>query len=581
MKLVRIKVLIILFTIFFLGLLLRLYLLSSVPAGLHYDEAQSGYNAYLILNTGKNLNGVSHPIDIDYFGDYRPAMISYLSMPFVKVLGLNIFSTRLASVVIGSLLILVAFSFGVLIFKNVKASLLMALFAGVSPMSIVFSRATTDGIIDVFFVLLGVLTLIWSIKNKSIVGLVLVYLFWMLSYFSYQTSRVMVPLIGLPIILLSSLEFRPKKLFFVLGFLPFVLYIIFPFLYYLPTPMGQGRFKQVSVFLFPEVQRDLNEQIREDGHFGSVLASRIFHNKIVGYTYDIVERYSQFISPQTILFSISQPDRYSVPHVGAISALEFIGFILAISYYIVRKNRPIFYLPIVLLLLAPIPSALTFEASPNFQRAIFMTPFWQIVAAFGLVHYFADKGKFVKIFSALVFLAMFVWQYSYFLHQYFIHQPARFSSIQSRNTEFKKEAQALKREVDNNKKIIISERGGPSIYYLFYNKILIGDAKVIKLGKYYTGNFSVDSIDYYDGECIGYDRFLNIKYDISIIFKHCPKPRFARLVENYYRSDGSMASSMYDFDIPVYHAYVQRYLQADSIIEKQLIEHEFETQFIK
>ena len=83
-----------------LAAFLRLYKLNTYPA-LNADEAAIGYNAYSILETGKDEHGNQWPIHFQSFNDYKPGFYIYLVMPFVKVLGLNEWSVRLPNALLG------------------------------------------------------------------------------------------------------------------------------------------------------------------------------------------------------------------------------------------------------------------------------------------------------------------------------------------------------------------------------------------------------------------------------------------------------------------------------------------------
>ena len=51
---------------------------------LNSDEAAIGYNAYSLLQTGKDEHGQSWPLHFKSFGDYKPGGYFYLVLPFVS-----------------------------------------------------------------------------------------------------------------------------------------------------------------------------------------------------------------------------------------------------------------------------------------------------------------------------------------------------------------------------------------------------------------------------------------------------------------------------------------------------------------
>jgi hypothetical protein len=67
----------------------RLIGLASNPPALIPDEASNAYDAYCLLETGRDRWGVAHPLHLEAFGkgDYRPALYAYVVAPFVALLG--------------------------------------------------------------------------------------------------------------------------------------------------------------------------------------------------------------------------------------------------------------------------------------------------------------------------------------------------------------------------------------------------------------------------------------------------------------------------------------------------------------
>ncbi|MFH0980161.1 MAG: glycosyltransferase family 39 protein [Planctomycetota bacterium] len=67
----------------------RLVGLSALPPALLPDEAGNSYDAYCLLETGKDRWGAFLPLHLEAFGkgDFRPALYAYLTVPFVGFLG--------------------------------------------------------------------------------------------------------------------------------------------------------------------------------------------------------------------------------------------------------------------------------------------------------------------------------------------------------------------------------------------------------------------------------------------------------------------------------------------------------------
>ena len=83
-----IKLLVLLVVIIFISFL-YFYKLDSVPSGLYVDEALSGYNAYSIIETGRDEYSKLFPLSFRLFGSYSPPLYTYLTTVSISKFGLN------------------------------------------------------------------------------------------------------------------------------------------------------------------------------------------------------------------------------------------------------------------------------------------------------------------------------------------------------------------------------------------------------------------------------------------------------------------------------------------------------------
>src|SRR3989344_7148639 len=180
-----------LFLIIILAALLRLWNLSDNPPGLTWDEASLGYNAYSLLQTGKDEYGNSWPLTLKSFGDYKPALYAYLDVPFIYLFGLNEFAVRLPSAIFGILSVLVIYFLSLKLFKIKSLALLSALMLAINPWAIQFSRPAFEANLALFLNLLGVYLLIKGFTDKAY--MVISAFAFGLSLLSYQASKIFVP----------------------------------------------------------------------------------------------------------------------------------------------------------------------------------------------------------------------------------------------------------------------------------------------------------------------------------------------------------------------------------------------------
>src|SRR3989344_4228696 len=91
---------IVLVLILFLAFSLRFWKLGSYPA-INADEASIAYDAYSLIQTGRDQHGNSWPIHFQSFNDYKPGFYIYLVIPFVKLLGLTEWAVRIPGALTG------------------------------------------------------------------------------------------------------------------------------------------------------------------------------------------------------------------------------------------------------------------------------------------------------------------------------------------------------------------------------------------------------------------------------------------------------------------------------------------------
>src|SRR3990167_3849031 len=95
--------------IIIIAAVLRFWDLGVVPASPDWDEVALGYNAYSIMQTGRDEYGEFLPIVLRSFDDYKPALYTYLSIPTISILGMNVVAVRLPSAIFGVLMVLGVF----------------------------------------------------------------------------------------------------------------------------------------------------------------------------------------------------------------------------------------------------------------------------------------------------------------------------------------------------------------------------------------------------------------------------------------------------------------------------------------
>lgn len=150
-----------------LGACLRMVNLGDYPGGFGQDEAVNLYDAWSLLTTGAEHHGLRWPLNAGQFGDYPSALQTYLTMPFVALLGPTELAARLPCALLNAAAIPL---FGLLLFhlfRSRAAGIFAALLLAVSPWNIFYSRwAVSPGFVT-FFQIAGLLLMIRLLTGQN------------------------------------------------------------------------------------------------------------------------------------------------------------------------------------------------------------------------------------------------------------------------------------------------------------------------------------------------------------------------------------------------------------------------------
>jgi len=463
----------ILLLIIVLAFVLRFYRLDSYPA-LNADEAAIGYNAYSLIQTGKDEHGNSWPIHFQSFNDYKPGLYFYLALPFVKLIGLNEWAVRIPGSSLGVLTVLVIYFLVLELFKSSKnlafsiqnlalgASFLLA----ISPWHIHFSRGGWEVNVATFFIALGLLYFVKYTNRASFLCLVLSVLSFVLSLYTYHAARIIVPLLGLGMSVIYRKEvFKNFKLVIFSLFL--AIFLLIPLVKDLTGPAGISRAAGVGLFADPGPLNRINEQRGEHADFTSIIP-KLFHNKAVNYGLAFWENWVSHYHGEFLFLSGDAIERDKVPETGQMYLFDIlfliIGFVVLLKSSTVNRKSSL--LVFWWLTVAPVASALTFQ-SPHALRAHNMVIPIVIISAVGLSVVFS----FFKKFSIwhLAFGILIAWSFLRYQHMYWVHMARDYPY--SSQYGLKELVSYVVQNQNRYEKVFITDRyDQPYILFLFYEK---------------------------------------------------------------------------------------------------------------
>lgn len=464
MKLWKFEI-IILILILALGLFLRTWQLGGMPPGLTWDEAALGYNAYSIIQTGKDEYGNFLPLTLKSFGDYKPALYTYLAMPFILLLGLTETAVRLPSVFAGLGLIIVSYLLIKKLFKNNWLGLATAFFVAISPLSIQFSRAGWESNVAVFLNVLGLYLFIKALEKPKYYFLTIAA--FSLSLICYQASKIFVPIIFIGLFLFYRKEIEYRKEFLIsLVLMALVLGMVFGSTFF----FGQSnRLAAQNFFAYRRADERIHRLEMEDGLEVGSPEFEILHGEWWAFTRGLVERYVIYFSPKTLFVDGDYSSRHNVPDLGILS---FYGLVLIpLGFYsLYRKEEKGKKIIFFWLFTAVIPAVLSRDLISMVRALNFALPI-AVLQAFGfyfLVNKLSSVIHIKKVFLAAAGLFIVFCNLALFLDYYFVHLKVENSAdwLYGYKQVFEKTPDFSKYD-----KVVISDSyGQPYIYYLFYTK---------------------------------------------------------------------------------------------------------------
>lgn len=471
----KITTYIILALIVITGTFLRLYQLGVNPPSLSWDEASLGYNAYSILKTGSDEYGTFLPISIRSFDDYKPALYTYLTIPFINIFGLNEFAVRIPSALIGTLSIAVIyFLVKELLQKWDKKyqepiALVAAFFLAISPWHLQFSRAAFEGNIGLFFFVAGLWLFLKGLKNSKL--FLISILFFILSLYSYHSFRLLTPLLLGFLAVVFWKDLVKKRIIYFATLIVFILLATPVYINFLTANESGSRLSMVTIFSDPNLIESSIAKIELAKNNNDPIGILLGNRRLV-FGLAVVKGYLDHFNPDFLFLHGDGGVQHHAVDMGMLYLWDLPFILLGIYVLLNRRSRYIAVI-FILFLFAPLPAAIT-TGTPHPVRAIAMVPGFHIFAAVGVVFFIEIllKSKYRFYRSVLLVVVFFTLTFNimYYFYQYYVRTPIIYGYFWQYG--YKQIVKYAKEHEGRFDKILITYKyDQPYIYYLFYSKI--------------------------------------------------------------------------------------------------------------
>ena len=523
--------------IIIVAFLIRFINIWNTPA-LNPDEAALGYNAYSLIQTGKDEHGVSWPLHFKSFGDYKPGGYVYLSLPFIKLLGLTPFAVRLPNLILSVLTIIFLYKLVLLLTKNYLLSNLTAAILTFSPWHIHFSRGAWESSAALSFIVIGTYFFFKSIESKFIKHFSLFLLFYIGSLYIYHSARLIAPLLGFSLCVLYF-KFLLKKLPQILIPLFFAAVLVFPVLFSFLNNGGTTRLGGVGLSADQGPLNRSNELLNQ--HQSLNLPIKIIHNKRVLYLISWAQKYSSHFDLNFLGINGDEVPRSKVPENGQLLLIDIlfllIGFVFIIKTKLFSQKSKIFLFSF--LFISPIASSLTFQA-PSALRALAMIIPLSIFIAGGIFSFLETIKKYQLYKLILITLiSLYTYFIAYYLDSYFLHYAKRYPFAWQ--YKFDEVVPFVESQKNNYQNIYITNKyDQPYILFLFFSKYppsqiqsqikltepdKFGFSTVIAYDNYHFGTINWDSIPV-DSLVVASNETITNQEPIKIIYFSNGQPAF-------------------------------------------------------
>jgi 4-amino-4-deoxy-L-arabinose transferase-like glycosyltransferase len=453
-----------------LAAVLRFWNLGSIPPHLTPDEASFGYNAYSILKTGKDIHGDVFPIIFKSFGDDRPGLYFYLTVPFVATMGLTELAVRLPNFIFGVLGVFAIYLLTNKLFKGNKTIAIVSSFLlAINPWHIYFSRGAWEPNVALTLTVLGIYFFYRSLEQNKY--LVVSSLFFSLTLITYQGSKMAA------VIVFAILVSLYWKKVFALNKRNIILSAIIGFLITLPVTLSffqgrVGRLGVLSIFSYRRPSEQFNQQLSQGGEITGGLSYYLYHSEILNYIRSILGRWFNHFSPRFLFFEGDwQNLRHSAPNHGMFLVSDVVFLIAGLISIFKKKSKSVIFI-FLWLLLSPLPAALTRDQVHAVRSLNLVIPF-TIVLSFGLlvvVNWIKKlKNPLLVAANYLLLIGIYTASVIYFLDAYFLHLPIHNAKYWYYG--YKQVVEKIMPIQENYEKIIFQQSyDQPFIYFLFHQK---------------------------------------------------------------------------------------------------------------
>ncbi len=439
---------------------LHLFRFSASPPGFNADEAAYGYNAYSLLTTGKDEFGTPFPLwRLRSYGDYKLPGYLYATVPSVALFGVNEFAVRLPAIISAMALVIVIYLLTRELTRHEATARIAALLAALAPSLNILSRHAHESVLMSLCISFALWCFLRTLNAKR--PPLWYPLLFMVSMgyglFTYHSARlfyaVLVPLF------ISILARKKQTKNLGISLLVTALFLI-PFIT-AELQMPPSRLGTLFIAANPGIHAMQQE-------LSTISARSPFSTTLFIIGNEILRRYVSYFSPEYLTYHGDTNPRFGFIGMSLFSIIE-IGFAIVGLYWALRriKSRGMWLL-LLILLIAPLPGALTWQEYSLIRTYTLSIPIILFIAIGIGRGYEQMRTKifrpiFMLLIAALLLCTLRTWEF------FFYHYPSRAIVVRAWEAGFPDLAQFVSDSYnDYDHYYITTDIGQAYMFLLFY-----------------------------------------------------------------------------------------------------------------
>lgn len=399
-----------------LAFLLRILYLNQFPVGIAHDEMDYIINAKAIWLTGKDISGTWSPFSLTAkkIGTPTSELLSLITSPITGPFKTSFFIARLPYAFASIILIFFLYLIVKKLIGN-KTAIITAILMAINPWSFHVGRIAFDAPVAIMFYLIAFYFLIKKEGYKTLYSLP----FLFFGFFSYHGTK----LLFLPLVLsflfirfyLYKRKNENKK--------PILIILLFSLLmlgYFLTSLKYQSAGKRTNEFLL--FASDKAAHAVNDERRSSLITplTPFLSNKATYILKTSIKQYLGAFSTNFLFLTGEQTGALSNWIHGQFYYIDF--FLLMLGVVVLyKKNKKVFIALTLLIIIAPIPSALSSKDVSYVMRSSLLFPILSIFIACG-IKFIIDSFKNKKLITSVFVLVYLLFLTNYF-YIYFYRYP--------------------------------------------------------------------------------------------------------------------------------------------------------------